>query len=51
MLKLRTMLLAVFALAALPFTAAFSFDAYKKDAFEAALKSGSPVIVHVHAEW
>jgi thioredoxin 1 len=43
-------LAALFALAATPSTAA-TFTPYNKAALETSIKSGAPVVVHVHAEW
>ena len=51
----RRNLLSLFAASALAATAgvafAADFSAYSAPSFDTALKSGAPVIVHVHADW
>ncbi len=52
MTMLRTILLALAALVALPALAqAQSFTPYEKPSFDKLVKSGKPVVVHVHATW
>ena len=51
MRKFLLILAAFFALAAAPVFAAKAFAPYDKTALDTSIKSGAPVIVHVHAEW
>ena len=51
MRKFLLILAAFFALAAAPVLAAEAFAPYDKTALDTSIKSGAPVIVHVHAEW
>ena len=44
-------LTALFILTATPALAGKEFAPYDKAKLEAAIKSGAPVVVHVHAEW
>lgn len=48
--KLLLTIAAILAFAATP-AAAKDFSAYDKAKLEAAIQSGGPVVVHVHAEW
>jgi thioredoxin 1 len=50
MTKLKTLLLALFTLVALP-GLALAFQPYEKASFDKLMKSGKPVVVQVHADW
>lgn len=51
MRKIFLALTALFVLTASPAIAGKEFAPYDKAKLEAAIKSGAPVVVHVHAEW
>jgi hypothetical protein len=49
---LRTLLFALVALVAIPaISHAQGFTPYEKASFDKLVKSGKPVVVHVHADW
>lgn len=49
---IRTILLALVALVAIPAMGqAQPFSQYEKASFDKLVKSGKPVVVHVHADW
>ncbi len=50
MTKVKTLLLALFTLVALP-GLVMAFQPYEKASFDKLLKSGKPVVVQVHADW
>ncbi len=47
----RMIMSLLFAMLAIPALAGPAFTPYQKASFEAAVKSGKPVVVHVHATW
>jgi hypothetical protein len=47
----RTLLFALVALVAIPALGAPPFSQYDKTSFDKLVKSGKPVVVHVHADW
>jgi thioredoxin 1 len=51
MRKILLTLAALLTIAASPASAGKEFTAYDKAKLEALIKSGAPVVVHVHAEW
>lgn len=50
MTKIKTAIFALIALIAMP-ALALAFQPYEKASFDKLLKSGKPVVVHVHADW